>query len=202
MKNSKLEQVSALVDDEFPAHSGAPVESLLKDLKLRATWQRYHELGDWMRGSAGGRVIRVDVADRVRLALESEPTLLFPANRRPLVVTPPASRRWSQLAGMGMAAAVASVTVLLFQQTAEPDSPAVSAMAANQPVVRSPALTVAAAGSGDRAEAGADENTGQAFQQKLDAYLASHVRQSAGHRPQGQLPNATVVGYGVTVTAK
>jgi len=116
MKKTKLEEVSSLIDGEYTGDLQSPIDGLLKDAELRTTWQSYHELGDWMRGAADESPVRVNVVDRVRSAIDAEPILLFPASQSPVVAPPPQSRRWTQFAGMGIAAAVASVTVLLFQQ--------------------------------------------------------------------------------------
>ncbi|MEL0083267.1 MAG: sigma-E factor negative regulatory protein [Gammaproteobacteria bacterium] len=197
MKKAKLEQLSSLVDNHYDGEPQGPVNALLKDPQLRASWQRYHEIGDWMRGVADGEVVHIDVANRVRSALEAEPALLFPAHRKVNSEEPPQSRRWTQIAGMGMAAAVATVTVLLVQQlvpAAGEDGPVI---AVNESAVGTRPVAVAASKSLplNADSSPQDASSAEDFQRKLDAYLASHVKQSAGHRTEGFLPPATVVDF-------
>jgi len=207
MKKARLMQVSSLVDDEHDGDLRSPIDGLLKDPELRAVWQRYHELSDWMKGSADGNPVQVDIASRVRSAIETEPTLLFPANRRPAVTEQPRPKRWSQFAGMGIAAAVASVTVLLFQQPGGLGvQREVVAVMTNQADSLAAPISVATLNSGVPEESGAsvadEQLAGEEFQRKLDAYLASHVKQSAGHHAQGLLPYPTFVDHEVAPKVK
>lgn len=202
MKKARLEQVSSLVDDEQGGSGKSIVDDLLKDAESRDAWQRYHELGDWMRNMADGGMVRVDVADRVSAAIEGEPTLLFPVNHRQAPVNRPSRRGWSQqLAGIGIAAAVATVTVLLFQQQefleTEPD---VGVVAINETTPAEKEKAVLGPASLAKVDASEEDEllSGELFQQKLDAYLASHVKQSAGYRAQGLLPNIRAVDHGGT----
>lgn len=202
MKKARLEQVSSLVDDEQGGSGKSVVDDLLKDAESRDAWQRYHELGDWMRNMADGGMVRVDVADRVSAAIEGEPTLLFPVNHRQAPISRPSRRGWSQqLAGIGIAAAVATVTVLLFQQQefleTEPD---VGVVAINETTPAEKEKAVLGSASLAKVDASEEDEllSGELFQQKLDAYLASHVKQSAGYRAQGLLPNIRAVDHGGT----
>ncbi len=202
MKKARLEQVSSLVDDEQGGSGKSVVDDLLKDAESRDAWQRYHELGDWMRNMADGGMVRVDVADRVSAAIEGEPTLLFPVNHRQAPISRPSRRGWSQqLAGIGIAAAVATVTVLLFQQheflETEPD---VGVVAINETTPAEKEKAVLGPASLAKVDASEEDEllSGELFQQKLDAYLASHVKQSAGYRAQGLLPNIRAVDHGGT----
>ena len=203
MKKARLEQVSSLVDDEQGGSGKSVVDDLLKDAESRDAWQRYHELGDWMRNMADGGMVRVDVADRVSAAIEGEPTLLFPVNHRQAPVSRPSRRGWSQqLAGIGIAAAVATVTVLLFQQ--QEFLEVRNRTSAWWQLTKQPRLgkRKAVLGPASLAKVDASEEdellSGELFQQKLDAYLASHVKQSAGYRAQGLLPNIRAVDHGGT----
>ena len=197
MKKAKLEQLSSLVDNQYDGELREPVTTLLKDPELRAAWQCYHEIGDWMRGAADGEVVHVEVANRVRSALESEPALLFPTPRKIDRDERPQGRRWSQFAGMGIAAAVATVTVLLVQQLVPAGEEVTPALAVNDAALTTQPVAVAASNrrllSGDSTLQ--DDSSTEEFQRKLDAYLASHVKQSVGHRAEGFLPPATVVDF-------
>jgi negative regulator of sigma E activity len=202
MKKARLEQVSSLVDDEQGGSGKSVVDDLLKDAESRDAWQRYHELGDWMRNMADGGMVRVDVADRVSAAIQGEPTLLFPVNHRQAPVSRPARRAWSQqLAGIGIAAAVATATILIFQQQEFLEvEPEVGVVATNETTAAGKEEAVL--GSAGLAKVNSSEDdellSGELFQQKLDAYLASHVNQSAGYRTQGLLPNIRAVDHAGT----
>ncbi len=215
MKTAKLEQVSSLVDGEHDGDFRSPIDHLLKDPELRHAWQRYHELGDWMRGAADGDSTRVDVAARVSGALESEPVLLFPDNRSPVVTDHPRRHWWGQFVGMGIAAAVASVTVLLFQQAGSPQAigePTVIAIAADSAdqaasngvrLIETGQNRVALVDAERAIQPAVDSLLAeQALEQKLDAYLASHVKQSTGLRIPGLLPSIRTVDYGAAQQAQ
>ncbi|UCE89437.1 MAG: hypothetical protein JSW10_00925, partial [Pseudomonadota bacterium] len=72
---------------------------------------RYHMMRSVLRGQSGGDSTMA-VADRVRVALEFEPVVLAPRPRR----LPIPAKAIKNVAGLGVAAAVAAVAVLLVQQ--------------------------------------------------------------------------------------
>ena len=215
MNDTLLEQVSSLVDNEPESGMGNNIDHLLKSPELRQTWQSYHQLGDWMRGTADGKVVQVDVVDRVRSAIDAEPAILIPVRSmvEPAESVPGSGqvikkdftpRGWSQIAGIGIAAAVASLTVLLFQQNnflgLDHDA---SVLASSQNLdathVTDLSVTTGAAQSGQARLQGQTAELAVAaatFQEKLDAYLVSHVKQSAANGVQGMLPFARVVNHG------
>ncbi|MBL4622349.1 MAG: sigma-E factor negative regulatory protein [Immundisolibacteraceae bacterium] len=227
MNDRLKEQVSALVDNEVESASSNSLDQVLKSPELRQTWQRYHQLGDWMRGAADGKVVNVDVADRVRMALESEPAILIPVQSSvdsaeatsssdvgANVVSGP--RPWGQIAGIGIAAAVASLTVLLFQQNnflgLDDQLPFLASSETTLHSVETDNSNVAAivqtAESSQDSQADQLNSTTQptqlsaSFQEKLDAYLVSHVKQSATNGMQGMLPYARVVNHGTGASVK
>ena len=218
MNDRLMEQVSSLVDNEQQSASGKSLDQVLKSPELRETWQRYHQMGDWMRGAADGKVVRVDVAARVRAALEPEPAMLIPVQSTSESLEDasssgldanivPGPRSWGQMAGIGIAAAVASLTVLLFQQNNflgldNPSPFLASSDAAVNSVATADSVAAGAVAATQVSQTGADDSTIQSahlsatFQEKLDAYLVSHVKQSAGNGVQGMLPYARVVNHG------
>ena len=219
MNDTLLEQVSSLVDNEPEPGLGKNIDHLLKSPELRQTWQSYHQLGDWMRGAADGKVVRVDVVDRVRLAIEAEPAILIPVRSVDAPVEPApvagqvtsadsSPRGWSQVVGIGIAAAVASLTVLLFQQNnflGLDHSASVLASSESSAAIRVTDLSVPN-GTLQGAQVNQQGQTTQlavtsaTFQEKLDAYLVSHVKQSAANGVQGMLPFARVVNHGTGST--
>ena len=213
MNDTLLEQVSSLVDDEHEQPLENNLNQLLKSAELRDTWQRYHQMGDWMRGADDGKVVRIDVVDRVRSAIDAEPAILIPVRAKAKVKEPALStadrssmsrtrRGWSQVAGIGIAAAVASLTVLLFQQNnflSLDNSAAV--LASSQTTLEAAAITAPTAAvqvsdAGGLGEQAPSTELSATFQQKFDAYLVSHVKRSAGNGVQGMLPYARVVNHG------
>ena len=101
------ERISALVDGELGRAEALSLLSRIEgDPDLRRVWERYHRIGDAMRAQPAPSIPAGQLFDRVRGAVESEPTLYrfpFPTLRR-------SSLR--PLAGLALAASVAVVAVL------------------------------------------------------------------------------------------
>ncbi len=205
MTRTKYQLISALVDNESDEPLSSLVDRMLKDEEMRHTWQRYHEIGDWLRGAADGSVVKVDVANRVSGVIDKEPALFLPGGSTvgTGVSTQKRERRfdwWSQFAGVGIAAMVAAVTVLLVQGIgADPQLADQQLLAVQNPVreLSDPALSIAVATTGST-EAATEAQPATVLsedelQQRLDAYLVSHVRQSSSQPVQGVLPFARVV---------
>jgi sigma-E factor negative regulatory protein RseA len=75
MSENKFETVSSVVDSYQP--NDEIIEDLLKDTHLSATWDRYHLMGDIMRGETSD-VINVDLSSEIAAAIADEPTVLAP----------------------------------------------------------------------------------------------------------------------------
>jgi len=102
MNHEKAELISALADDYLRGHErDAALSALDEHDHLRDRWQRYHLIGDLIRGEATPRP-EVDLAARVRAELEREPLHLAPRRR----LTP-------AVVGWAMAASGVLVAVLL-----------------------------------------------------------------------------------------
>ncbi|GAB6041651.1 sigma-E factor negative regulatory protein [Endothiovibrio diazotrophicus] len=100
MNSEKAELISALADDNLYGREREAALAALRDERLRERWQRYHLIGDVIRGEAAPQ-IAMDLAARVREQLESEPLHL------------PVRRRLSPHLGWAMAASAALAAVLL-----------------------------------------------------------------------------------------
>lgn len=105
---SKNERLSALVDgetDDFETRR--LMDELAKSEEDRAQWERYHLIGDSLRGGLR-RTAPANFMDGIHAAL---------ANESPLAVADkPAQPRWLKpVAGTGVAAAVAMVTLVGMQ---------------------------------------------------------------------------------------
>jgi sigma-E factor negative regulatory protein RseA len=107
MSQAKREQqLSILMDDELDRDEmERSLNDLSGDRELRALWDRYHLIGDALRGEPLSRET-MRVADRVRERLSDEPMVLVPRTRR-------IPRRWlTPLAGSALAASVALVALV------------------------------------------------------------------------------------------
>ena len=114
------EQLSAFLDGELPEpESALLLKRLDRDLELRGALSRYSLIGAVLRSDGDTPAAR-QVAARVSAAIAREPL------RRPVPV-----RLVRPLAGLGIAAAVAGLAVVLLQQwTVQPEAgPALAARA-------------------------------------------------------------------------
>ena len=124
--NEELDsQLSAMFDNELPsAECELLARRLSRDPDLKARWGRYAVMGAVIRAERGVALEGI-VAGRVSAALSSEPELSVDAARaggRPLQY-----RWWQPIAGAGLAAGVAAVSILWLRSQAPPDgSPAVA----------------------------------------------------------------------------
>lgn len=78
MSEKKFETVSSVVDN-FQA-SDDVFEELLEDSQLSTTWDRYHLIGDVMRGDTA-EAINLDLSAKISAALAEEPVVLAPKPR-------------------------------------------------------------------------------------------------------------------------
>src|SRR5476649_2458168 len=113
MSEQIREQVSAFLDGELP---GTETELLLKRLtrdgELRESFGRYALIGEALRG-AGSHVLTRSFTSRVNLAIDGEP-MQAPMQAQPAR----AVRWWRPLAGITVAAGVATVAIVALQQRA------------------------------------------------------------------------------------
>lgn len=181
------EHISALMDGELnEAETGRLLDQLQRDARLRTCWTRYHLISDTLRSDLTCH-IKHNVANRVMLALASEPVHLSP--RR---LTPHPSRFtpyiFKPLAGLAMAASIAAVAVISLQTSAplQTSSPANLAGLASV----SPAAQVASTAGRSRWSTGHPS-----VESKLDIYLANHNQYSMSTEMQGMLPYVRIVGY-------
>jgi sigma-E factor negative regulatory protein RseA len=133
--NEELDsQLSAMFDNELPAaECELLARRLSRDGDLKARWGRYAVMGAVIRAERG---VTLDgtVAGRVSVALTSEPALTDePVPPRGRVQ----SRWWQPLAGAGLVAGVAAVSVFWLRSEALPGQPhlMVASVAANSGLV-------------------------------------------------------------------
>jgi sigma-E factor negative regulatory protein RseA len=142
--NEELDsQLSAMFDNELPAaECELLARRLSRDPDLKARWGRYAVIGAIIRAERGVTLDGV-VAGRVSAALSSEPALSTDAAR--------ASARklqyhwWQPIAGAGLAAGVAAVSILWLRSQAPPDGAhqVAPAMVASAPALAGPVAQTA-----------------------------------------------------------
>ena len=111
MNEQKREQLSALVDDELTYEASSVIDNLLEDDKAKETWTRYHLIGDSLRGHLPERY--ENTADRVSMAIASEPTILAPPKK---LTNGESSDLMKPVMGFAIAASVAAVAIFNVQQ--------------------------------------------------------------------------------------
>ncbi len=130
------EKLSALMDDALPKHELAAVlDRLGSDPAERALWDRYHLIGDAIRGEAM-RLEAQGISKRVSAMLEEEPTVLSPgAAGRP-------QPHWVKPAvGSALAASVAVLAILGAPRfISEGETPSAPAVAGNAIVPQTPVM--------------------------------------------------------------
>ncbi|EKE67919.1 sigma-E factor negative regulatory protein [Gallaecimonas xiamenensis] len=173
MAQQRDELFSALVDNQHPLDDHW-LEDLKSDPQVQERWQRYHLIGDAMRGDLPGEMA-FDITSKVAAALAEEPAILAPqAVAKPKGV----QGFWRPVAQLAIAASVALVAIVGVQQYStqddlpQPSSPVLSTL---------PAIGTAAPVSLEAAGPRAGQQQGrlvQAEQQRrVNAYLQDHAQQ-------------------------
>jgi sigma-E factor negative regulatory protein RseA len=171
--------VSALMDGELDGRRAALLYDLVgREPELRAAWERYHLIGQAVRGERVAPEIR-GVADAVRLALEGEPPVGAPRPARLGRAT-----RYVPFAGAALAAGVAILAVLAVPALL--DGPGPDGWSA------APAVPFADAQRSRRWQLERPD-----LADKLDRFLVNHQEAVAATGVKGMLPYATLVGYDI-----
>ncbi|MBV5275503.1 MAG: sigma-E factor negative regulatory protein [Lamprocystis purpurea] len=190
MTAEQVSQLSALVDGELATRHAVPlVHSVGQDPALRATWERYHLIGQVLRGERVQSEVR-GVAAAVRDRLRSEPTLVMPR-----AVVGVRSRIWhSPLAGAAMAAGVVLLAVFAvpgFYRGPVSGTELTADRSAGAQPARSAAVGDAAIDHALRRW----QTDRDALASKLDVFLVNHQETAPAAGVKGLLPYATLVGY-------
>jgi len=226
MTDEHLSQLSALVDGELTPHTALSLcDALERDPALSATWERYHLIGQALRGERVGREAR-GVAAAVREQLRHAPA---PVASRALPSRPRAWR--SPFAGAALAAAAAFLAVFavpsLYQgpesMTASP-RPLVERLdvGGEERLAREGEVAAAVASAAGPNTEGAGFGTDPArttttptlvpaapvqpwrrwqtdrddLASKLDLFVVNHQEAAPAAGVKGVLPYATLIGYG------
>ncbi len=140
--NEELDsQLSAMFDGELPqAECELLARRLSRDEQLKARWGRYAVIGASIRAEQGVR-LNADLARRVSAVVAKEPNI---AVRHVERKTTRAPAKWVRpLAGVGMAAGVAALSILWLRSQALSDSTVLAQAQAGVPA-DSPAAAAAA----------------------------------------------------------
>jgi len=177
----KKQEVSALTDGGLSeAETHQTIRALSEDPELRVAWERYHLIGDAIRGEAL-RLARRSVADEVARRLATEPTVLAPRHLPRL-----RTGHWTRpVAGGALAAGVAILGVLAAPRFLGIDQPAGPSMALNMTPVQA------------AADAGASRwrHVGPAVEAKLNRFLVDHGEYVTPASVPRVLPYASFVSY-------
>lgn len=192
-------RLSALLDGELAATQlPALLDALTDDPELRACWERYTLIGQSIRGEAIHINAR-QLAEQVRTALHTEPTLLRPPRSLPV------PHRWSRRdTGWALAASVTLMAVLTLPLlSTEPDAPELADVSRNTPLNTPPSTSL----SVPLVEQQLEHQLAQQFEHqrwhleqpelasKLDRYLVTHQAKASASGATGLLPYAMLVGY-------
>lgn len=186
MNEKQRQQVSALMDGELsPSEASGLLRSLERDPEQQALWERYHLIGNALRGDAIHADYRC-IAQRVHDELAQEPTVLAPAASRTR-----RTQRFAPFAGAALAAGVAFLAVFavpgLFDPTADaPGDTQPQTLAALTPPPEPFRLD-----SQVQRWRGPDPSV----ERRLDRFLVTHQEKSPTSGMTGILPYATVVSY-------
>jgi sigma-E factor negative regulatory protein RseA len=113
MSEQIREQISAFLDGELPdSETELLLKRLTRDGELRESFGRYSLIGEALRGAGSDRVTK-GFAAGVNLAIDGEPVQIAPQTRETR-----ATNWWRPLAGVGIAAGVATVAIVALQQRA------------------------------------------------------------------------------------
>ena len=192
MNEQIREQLSALMDGELPvAERDLLLRRVSAEPELRDWWRRQHRSREVMRNEASP-LMEVDLSARVMEALSDDAAMRTPQT----TVRSNGPSWWRPVAGLAVAASVATVAILGVQGLQrESDAPTLIAErmpAGNSGVPiwsrneRNAAITTVAS----------RDNAGSSRDPRLDAYLASHAEQAMMLGSSGWLPYSRMVGDG------
>ena len=195
MSEQIREQVSAFLDGELPnTETELLLKRLTRDGELRESFGRYALIGEAMRG-AGSQFLTQGFAARVNLAIDGEPAQAAgPHAARP-------SRWWRPLAGVTVAAGVATVAIVALQQRAISPGLRASAPATSQntaaPLTASATSPVQGGGGPREAlsytvPAASPDAPSSIAPARLTNYIFAHSKYSSGLGQRGVLADLLI----------
>ncbi len=180
MTDKLLEQVSALADDELGSREAELLLARMgRDVSLRDAWERYHLVGEAMRGSLPAARFR-NLAGGVSAAIERD-------NAPGDVPASPIRKLLQPVGGFVVAASVAMLAVFTLQMPRD-NAPAdvVVTSGGRAPVAALPGRAQAVDFSGVRSEE---------LQNQLRSYLLNHSEHSGSPRMRGVMPYVQLAAH-------
>jgi sigma-E factor negative regulatory protein RseA len=189
MSEQIREQVSAFLDGELPnTETELLLKRLTRDGELRESFGRYALIGEALRGG-GSQVLTRGFASRVNHAIDGEP-----AHAAGHAQPARAPRWWRPLAGVTVAAGVATVAIIALQQRAI--TPAAKNVVAS--TIPAPNQLPAQGGGGSRealsytVPAASPEVPGSIAPARLTNYVFAHSKYSSGLGQRGVLADLLI----------
>ncbi len=174
-------QISALMDDELTHEASLVIDNLLEDSKAKKTWERYHLIGEFLRGHLSEYY--GNMADRVSSAIALEPTVLA-LRKRP-------SNLMKPVVGLAIAAGVAAVAIFNVQQVNQ-------IQGAGQTIAGQPSIATSQPSLSNSIASSQLVGQAQVYQVKnidprLSRYLFNYNEYRANTGVSGMLPHARMV---------
>jgi sigma-E factor negative regulatory protein RseA len=203
MTHEQRQRLSAVADDAAgPGQAHAMLAEVEQSPALRGCWERYHLIGNVLRGEPINGEYRA-IADRVRMVIEHE--------RRPEVQGfVDHVRRWlARMDGRpglllpaygGAAAAALALGIVSFgliPQTDRGGSTTVDLASVDEPAPADDLSGLGLASLTDGAPRSRWQATSPALSSKLDRMLVGHRESASASGIKGFIPYAAVVGNGV-----
>jgi sigma-E factor negative regulatory protein RseA len=183
MSEKIYEQVSALLDNELSSREAAEILDRLREHDdLQAQWDRFHLIGDVIRGE-GIQINASETVARVRESLKSEPAIIAAPRIKTMLLQGPLWIR--SLAGAGLAASVAALAVITAPHFLDSTSGDGMQLAATAPAISSPYSEPRGTRWKNLKE--------PEVESKLNGYLVEHGEYASPG--SGVIPYATFVGY-------
>ena len=178
------ELLSALVDGELQGDElEQALQSLATDKLATAQFQRYQQTKDVLKGY-GERGLSYNFANRVSVALESEPVYSHQATQHKAEVITLPTPFWKQMTGLAIAASVGALAVVGVMTQPQNDLVTNTPMAA----IDTPNEVIKVARTGTRWTVDEPE-----VESRLNSYLLDHNEQAGS---SGVFSYARVVSYG------
>jgi sigma-E factor negative regulatory protein RseA len=197
MSEQIREQVSAFLDGELPnTETELLLKRLTRDGELRESFGRYALIGEALRGG-GSQILTLGFASRVNHAIDGEP-----AQAAGHVSQARVPRWWRPLAGVAVAAGVATVAIVALQQRAIVPVKGAAAVSARNVVastVSAPNQAPVQAGGGPRealsytvVPAASAEAPSAIAPARLTNYVFAHSKYSSGLGQRGVLADLLI----------
>ena len=188
MNDEKLEQISALVDNELEHGSRFVLQTLTTDEAYKGAWGRYHLIGECLRGHLPA-FVDLQLAGKISKTLNDEPVIQG-LHRYPRLLKP--------IAGLAIAATVAAVAILGVRQIGSgPQTMATPTIAFKPPTTNSDFQTVTVIAGPPPQAPGRIYSAPDDAQSRLNRYLVNYNEYRSNSGVQGTMPYVRIVAHEV-----